>query len=83
MTKEDAIKRLDEQGYIYGGVWGYPLSFREGFVRLDKRDLEVLEDRFSVMLGLSVDEPHQYMLYYYADYDITWSFDKPIGETAV
>ena len=76
MTKEEAVKRLNEQGYIYGEMWGQPFHRTEGILIFNKEELKVCDDCFTFCIGY----PGDYLLFYWDDYGITWSFERPPKE---
>jgi len=76
MTKEEAVKRLEEQGYMYGEMWGQPFTNAKGILVFKKSELKVRDDSFEFCIGY----PGDYLWFRWEDYGITWSFEQPSKE---
>jgi len=70
MTKEEALKRLDDAGGIFGHMYG---SKKEKIIYIKKDELEIYDDRFIEVWGWPGPD---YTSYYYKDYGETWAFQK-------
>lgn len=82
-TYEEALlKRLEEQGYIYGYMYGHPyIQYADGHrekdkvIRIDKDQLIIGKDRECLVYIWGYPGPDG-NIYELKDYGKTWSFDE-------
>ena len=85
MSREEAVNRLEQQGYIYGYLFGEPYMnvvsladntekiVKDKVIRIERSDLEIREDCFAYVCGWPGQEVNHYRFKRYGE---NWSFNE-------
>lgn len=85
MSKEEAVKILEKQGYIFGYLFGEPYvnvtsladntekKVKDKVIKIEGSKLEILEDCFAYVWGWPGPDVNYYR---FSRYGYNWSFDE-------